>query len=145
MRRIGRARRRVQLNPARDVERLGQPRGEQLQAMADQGLITLPARKGPMPVPRWRPLKVKGKPALSPGPSSTTAKIARSAVAWAYFDTSALIKRYVDEAGRRDVLRRLRRRDVVTSAILPIDLRSALRLGDADHAYRIMSSSPGVR
>jgi len=33
-----------------------------LQAMADEGLITLPARKGPMPVPRWRPLKVKGKP-----------------------------------------------------------------------------------
>ena len=46
---------------------------------------------------------------------------------WAYFDTSALIKRYVDEAGRRDVLRLLRRRDVVTSAILPIELRSALR------------------
>ena len=33
-----------------------------LQAMADEGLITLPIRKGPMPVPRWRPLKVKGKP-----------------------------------------------------------------------------------
>jgi prevent-host-death family protein len=33
-----------------------------LQAMADEGLITLPSRKGPMPVPRWRPLKVKGKP-----------------------------------------------------------------------------------
>lgn len=48
-------------------------------------------------------------------------------MAWAYFDTSALIKRYVDEAGRRDVLRLLRRHDVATSAILPIELRSALR------------------
>jgi prevent-host-death family protein len=33
-----------------------------LQAMADAGLITLPSRKGPMPAPRWRPVKVKGKP-----------------------------------------------------------------------------------
>ncbi len=33
-----------------------------LQAMVDEGLITLAARKGPMPVPRWRPVTVKGKP-----------------------------------------------------------------------------------
>lgn len=33
-----------------------------LKAMADEGLITLPARKGPMSAPRWRPVKVKGKP-----------------------------------------------------------------------------------
>jgi prevent-host-death family protein len=33
-----------------------------LQTMAEQGLITLAARKGPMPTPRWRPVKVKGKP-----------------------------------------------------------------------------------
>lgn len=33
-----------------------------VQAMADEGLITLAARKGPMPIPRWRPVKVKGKP-----------------------------------------------------------------------------------
>jgi uncharacterized protein len=46
---------------------------------------------------------------------------------WAYFDTSALVKRYVDEAGRREVLRLLRRYDVVTSAILTVELRSALR------------------
>ena len=32
-----------------------------LQAMADEGLIALAARKGPMPAPRWRPVKVKGK------------------------------------------------------------------------------------
>ena len=46
---------------------------------------------------------------------------------WAYFDTSALVKRYLEEAGRRDVLRLLRRHEVVTSAILPVELRSALR------------------
>jgi prevent-host-death family protein len=33
-----------------------------LKAMADEGLITLPSRKGPMPAPRWRPVKIKGKP-----------------------------------------------------------------------------------
>ena len=33
-----------------------------LQAMAERGLITVPARKGRMPTPRWRPVKVKGKP-----------------------------------------------------------------------------------
>ena len=46
---------------------------------------------------------------------------------WAYFDASALVKRYVEEAGRREVLRLLRRYDAVTSAILPVELRSALR------------------
>lgn len=46
---------------------------------------------------------------------------------WAYFDTSALVKRYIKEAGRRDVLQLLRRHEVVTSAILPVELRSALR------------------
>jgi len=48
-------------------------------------------------------------------------------VAWAYFDTSALIKRYVNEAGRREVLQLFRRHDVVTSAVLPVEVRSALR------------------
>jgi prevent-host-death family protein len=33
-----------------------------LRAMADEGLITLPSRPGPMPLPRWRPAKAKGKP-----------------------------------------------------------------------------------
>ena len=33
-----------------------------LRAMADEGLLTLPSRKGPMPAPRWRPVKIKGKP-----------------------------------------------------------------------------------
>jgi uncharacterized protein len=48
-------------------------------------------------------------------------------VAWAYFDTSALVKRYVDEAGRREVLQLLRRHTCVTSAVLPVEIRSALR------------------
>lgn len=46
---------------------------------------------------------------------------------WAYFDTSALVKRYIDEAGRREVLRLMRQYECVTSVILPIELRSALR------------------
>jgi prevent-host-death family protein len=33
-----------------------------LRTMAEQGLIRLAARKGPMPTPRWRPVKVKGTP-----------------------------------------------------------------------------------
>jgi len=46
---------------------------------------------------------------------------------WMYFDTSALVKRYVDEPGRREVLRLLRRNECVTSAVLPVELRSGLR------------------
>ena len=46
---------------------------------------------------------------------------------WAYFDTSALVKRYVDEAGRREVLQLLRQHECVASAVLPVELRSALR------------------
>ncbi len=37
-------------------------RDAMLQTMAEQGLITVAARKGPMPTPRWRPVKIKGKP-----------------------------------------------------------------------------------
>ena len=44
-----------------------------------------------------------------------------------YFDTSALVKRYVDEPGRREVLRLFRRNECVTSAVLPVELRSSLR------------------
>jgi predicted nucleic acid-binding protein len=53
-------------------------------------------------------------------------------VQWAYFDTSALIKRYVDEPGRRDVLQLLRRRHCVTTAIAPVEIRSALRRRASD-------------
>ncbi|MGH9408421.1 MAG: type II toxin-antitoxin system VapC family toxin [Vicinamibacterales bacterium] len=46
---------------------------------------------------------------------------------YAYFDTSALIKRYVEEAGRREVLGLLRTNHCVISAVLPVEVRSALR------------------
>jgi prevent-host-death family protein len=50
--------------PIAVIKPIKQENAEQaaLQAMADEGLITLPSRKGPMPAPRWRPVKVKGKP-----------------------------------------------------------------------------------
>jgi len=48
-------------------------------------------------------------------------------VAFAYFDTSALIKRYVEEPGRGDVLQLLRKNECVVSAVLPVEVRSALR------------------
>ena len=48
-------------------------------------------------------------------------------MAYAYFDTSALIKRYVNEPGRREVLQLLRKHDCVISAVLPVEVRSALR------------------
>jgi uncharacterized protein len=46
---------------------------------------------------------------------------------WAYFDTSALVKRYINEVGRRQILQLLRRHEFVASALLPVELRSALR------------------
>lgn len=48
-------------------------------------------------------------------------------MAFAYFDTSALIKRYVDELGHGEVLQLLRKRDCVVSAVLAVEVRSALR------------------
>ena len=48
-------------------------------------------------------------------------------MAYLYFDTSALIKRYVNEPGRRDVMTLLRKNACVVSAVLPIEVRSALR------------------
>src|SRR5215216_2425433 len=46
---------------------------------------------------------------------------------YVYVDTSALIKRYVEEPGRREVLELLRRHNCVVSAVLPVEVRSALR------------------
>ena len=46
---------------------------------------------------------------------------------WAYFDTSALVKRYVAEPGRPALMALLRRHDVVTSRLLVLEMRSALR------------------
>lgn len=68
----------------------------------------------------------------------------RTPAAWAYFDTSALIKRYVEEAGRRQVLQLLRAHACVTSAVLPVEIQSALRRrvseGTLDRA-----ALPGIR
>ena len=46
---------------------------------------------------------------------------------YAYFDTSALIRRYVNEPGRREVLQLLRKKRCVVSAVLPVEIGSALR------------------
>jgi predicted nucleic acid-binding protein len=56
---------------------------------------------------------------------------------WAYFDTSALVKRYIDEVGRRQVLQLLRRHECVASAVLPVELRSALRRRVTDGTFEI--------
>jgi prevent-host-death family protein len=37
-------------------------RDAKLRRLVDDGVIAPAARKGPMPAPRWRPVKVKGKP-----------------------------------------------------------------------------------
>ena len=48
-------------------------------------------------------------------------------MAWLYVDTSAMVKRYLDEPGHREVLRLLRRHDLVSSVLLPVEVRSAMR------------------
>lgn len=53
---------------------------------------------------------------------------------WAYFDSSAVVKIYVQENGRATVLRLLRSHEVVVSAILPIEIRGALRRSAEEHA-----------
>src|SRR5438876_210836 len=62
---------------------------------------------------------------------------------WAYFDTSALVKRYVDEAGRREVLQLLRRCDFVASAVLSVELRSVLSRRAAEGMLDA-ASLPGI-
>src|SRR3954454_11133965 len=50
-----------------------------------------------------------------------------SPTGYAYFDTSALIKRYVNGPGRREVQHLLRKNKCVMSAVLPVEINSALR------------------
>lgn len=45
---------------------------------------------------------------------------------WAYFDTSALAKRYVREKGTIEVRRLLRKYRILSSSVMPIELLSAL-------------------
>ena len=53
---------------------------------------------------------------------------------FAYFDTSALVKRYVRERGSAQVVSLLRRHDLLSSAITPVEVLSAVwrrkRAGD---------------
>ena len=63
---------------------------------------------------------------------------------FAYFDTSALIKRYVSEKGSARVVSLLRRHDLLSSAITPVEVMSALcrrkrngELSDEDFAVTL--------
>ena len=63
---------------------------------------------------------------------------------FAYFDTSALIKRYVREKGSARVVSLLRRHDLLSSAITPVEVMSALcrrkrngELSDEDFAVTL--------
>ncbi len=47
--------------------------------------------------------------------------------AWAYFDTSALVKRYVREPGSQKLRGLLRRYKVISSAVMPVEAQSAFR------------------
>ena len=58
-----------------------------------------------------------------------------------YFDTSALIKRYVDEPGRREVSQLLRQSHCIVSAVLPVEVHSALRRRVAE---RTLTESQGA-
>ena len=59
---------------------------------------------------------------------------------WAYFDTSALVKRYVSEPGSLRVGQLLRRHDFLSSALTPVELLSGLsrRRRDGDLSDRIL-------
>ena len=46
--------------------------------------------------------------------------------AWAYFDTSALVKRYIREPGSQTLRALLRRYRVISSAVMPAEAFSAL-------------------
>ena len=53
---------------------------------------------------------------------------------WAYFDTSVLVKCYVEEQGTSEAMRLIRRHTVLSSALAPIELTSALRRQEASKA-----------
>jgi predicted nucleic acid-binding protein len=54
--------------------------------------------------------------------------------AWAYFDTSVLVKCYVEEPGTPEAMRLIRRHTVLSSALAPIELTGALRRQEASGA-----------
>ena len=61
---------------------------------------------------------------------------------WAYFDTSALVKRYIQERGSEQVRALLRRYDFLSSAITPVEIVSALcrRRREADLSTDVLSA-----
>ena len=66
-------------------------------------------------------------------------------MAWAYVDTSAMVKRYLDEPGHREVLRLLRRNDLVSSVLLPVELRSAIRRRVHDRTLEPTSAESALK
>jgi uncharacterized protein len=46
---------------------------------------------------------------------------------WAFVDTSAMVKRYLDEPGHREVVRLLRQSQVAFSGLLPVEFRGTIR------------------
>jgi uncharacterized protein len=58
---------------------------------------------------------------------------------WAYFDTSALVKRYISESGSVQVRDLVRRHDFLSSAIIDAELLSAFcrrkRVGDLSEGH----------
>ena len=50
---------------------------------------------------------------------------------WAYFDTSVLVKCYVEEAGTPEAVSLIARHAVLSSALAPIELTGALRRQEA--------------
>ena len=46
------------ITPIKDTDALGAA----LEAMVDEGFLKPASRKGPTPAPRWRPVKIKGRP-----------------------------------------------------------------------------------
>jgi uncharacterized protein len=53
--------------------------------------------------------------------------VAEASATYAYFDTSALVKRYANEPGSLEIRRLLRTRRVMSSVLLRIEVLSALR------------------
>jgi predicted nucleic acid-binding protein len=48
------------------------------------------------------------------------------ATRWAYFDTSVVVKRYIQEPGSEQVRRLLRRNQLLSSTLTPVEIVSAL-------------------
>jgi predicted nucleic acid-binding protein len=48
------------------------------------------------------------------------------ATRWAYFDTSVVVKRYIQEPGSEQVRRLLRRNELLSSTLTPVEIVSAL-------------------